>query len=426
MGKISIQDLGGVLVERHKLSKKDASGFVSAMFDIIQQELEKDKIVKVKGLGTFKIIDVDDRESVNVNTGERVLIEGHGKITFTPDALMKELVNKPFSQFETVVLNDGVDFENTTESEVPEPELLDSEKAEHDDEPSTLPLVDFGDSIEEPAIEEPVKEEPIIETPVVEEIPVAEESVEDEPIVDEPVADESVAKVDIQQEQPVEEPVNDFVGTLVDEPTSESVEEPVDESVDVEDNTEMDDVETDDEEAGQWKWLMWVLACACCLAFGYLLGNYFPFSSVQESKPVIVEQKKEQPVKPEQKDTVLPAKTTPTAPATDAPATDVPAATATSATLPVTATSTDLHDQYAAKDVRVRLGAYRIVGTDKVVKVREGETLAKISRRYFGPDMECYVEVYNDLTSSSELNVGQEIKIPKLEHKKKKTAQTNN
>ena len=100
MGKISIQDLAQVLVERKGLNKRDAVIFVSAMFDIIQTNLEKDRVVKIKGLGTFKIIDVDDRESVNVNTGERVLIEGHNKITFTPDALMKELVNKPFSQFE--------------------------------------------------------------------------------------------------------------------------------------------------------------------------------------------------------------------------------------------------------------------------------------------------------------------------------------
>ena len=106
MGKISIQELANVLIERKKMNRRDASLFVSAMFDIVQQHLETDKLVKVKGLGTFKIIDVEDRESVNVNTGERVLIEGHGKITYAPDALLKELVNKPFSQFETVVLND--------------------------------------------------------------------------------------------------------------------------------------------------------------------------------------------------------------------------------------------------------------------------------------------------------------------------------
>ena len=122
MGKISINELAVVLIERKNLKKKSASTFVNELFYLIQKGLEQDKSVKVKGLGTFKIIDVDDRESVNVNNGERVLIEGHSKITFTPDALMKELVNKPFSQFETVVLNEGVDFEQELEQE-PEPDL---------------------------------------------------------------------------------------------------------------------------------------------------------------------------------------------------------------------------------------------------------------------------------------------------------------
>ena len=128
MGKISIQELANVLIEKNEMSKRDANSFVNEMFDIIQQHLETDKLVKVKGLGTFKIIDVEDRESVNVNTGERVLIEGHGKITYAPDALLKELVNKPFSQFETVVLNDGVDFEDVPTTSTDEPEVeVDSE-----------------------------------------------------------------------------------------------------------------------------------------------------------------------------------------------------------------------------------------------------------------------------------------------------------
>ena len=107
MGKVTIQEIASKLIAQNGLSKKEATLFINMMFETIREALERDKMVKVKGLGTFKIIDVESRESVNVNTGERVLIEGHNKITFTPDALMKELVNKPFSQFETVVLNEG-------------------------------------------------------------------------------------------------------------------------------------------------------------------------------------------------------------------------------------------------------------------------------------------------------------------------------
>ena len=146
MGKISLIELAAVLSKRYGVNKKDATGFVTQMFDIIQQSLEQDKLVKIKGLGTFKIIDVDDRESVNVNTGERVLIEGHPKITFVPDALMKELVNKPFSQFETVVLNDGVDFEDAaSEPSVAEPEIVETEPVvlESESEPAAMPYVDF-------------------------------------------------------------------------------------------------------------------------------------------------------------------------------------------------------------------------------------------------------------------------------------------
>ena len=120
MGKVTIQEIASKLIAQNGLSKKEATLFINMMFETIREALERDKMVKVKGLGTFKIIDVESRESVNVNTGDRVLIEGHGKITFTPDALMKELVNKPFSQFETVVLKDGVDFneaENANQSE---------------------------------------------------------------------------------------------------------------------------------------------------------------------------------------------------------------------------------------------------------------------------------------------------------------------
>lgn len=118
MNRISIYELAQVLVEKNGLDRHDAEHFVSSIFTIVQSGLEHDSVVKIKGLGTFKIIGVEARESVNVNTGERVVIESHGKVTFTPDATMKELVNKPFSQFETVVLNDGVEFDDMNGGEM--------------------------------------------------------------------------------------------------------------------------------------------------------------------------------------------------------------------------------------------------------------------------------------------------------------------
>jgi nucleoid DNA-binding protein/LysM repeat protein len=447
MGKISIQDLSSVLVDKRGLSKKEASNFISEMFDIVQQELEKEKLVKIKGLGTFKIIDVDDRESVNVNTGERVLIEGHGKITFTPDSLMKELVNKPFSQFETVVLNDGVEFE--------EEELREevSESQETDGDPSTMALVDFGlgnvkaDLSSFPVIEDHIKkddeivEEPVAEEPVVKE-PIAEKPVVKEPVVAEPIVDE------IAEEEPVaEEPAKESAK----EPTAEepATEEPIEEEPAAEDSIEEepaaeeptpDEIEEEDvvyddedENSGSKSWLWALIGCVVGLACGYLLGNYFPFGASPQT-PEAPQQEQTATAKPaaEQKENIVsidsleavkdstekaataqkPAKPeTPKAePAKEAPKTE-PAKPAADATETLSA-------KYAEKDARVRLGAYHIVGTDKVVKAKEGQTLKQISRTYLGPDMECYMEVYNDMKANDVLKAGQEVKIPKLVWKK--------
>lgn len=118
MNRLSIYELAQVLVEKNGLDRRDAEDFVAAIFNIVQRGLERDSVVKIKGLGTFKIIGVEARESVNVNTGERVVIESHEKVTFAPDAIMKELVNKPFSQFETVVINEGVEFDDMRGSDI--------------------------------------------------------------------------------------------------------------------------------------------------------------------------------------------------------------------------------------------------------------------------------------------------------------------
>ena len=123
--KVSVSDLSESLVGKYSMSQAEAEAFVSVMFDVINGGLHNDKSVKGKGLGTFKVIDVRERESVNVNTGERVVIESHGKLTFTPDPIMRDWVNKPFAQFETVALNDGVDLEDMSKVSVPEDDETD-------------------------------------------------------------------------------------------------------------------------------------------------------------------------------------------------------------------------------------------------------------------------------------------------------------
>lgn len=404
MGKISIQDLGVVLVEHNSLNKKDASDFVSSMFDIIQEFLEKDRNVKIKGLGTFKIIDVEDRESVNVNTGERVLIEGHGKITFTPDPLMKELVNKPFSQFETVVLNEGVDFAEVHDEIVDTEGVLMGTPLENPEQ-SALPLMDFDHS--EPDV---ITLESEIPSAVSEVTPVEEET----PLVAEgtPLSEEKAPL--IEEETPVDD----------EETTHTNDEAPL-----IELSTQEESIDEESSTSKKWLWIA-VLALLSGLIVGYVLGNYFPFTNHQPpqnlevkqaptQKPASIVKDKPQLEQPqlEQPETQPTEPVTqPVEPASQPAKTDVAPETKTT---PVTSEE-DIHAKYAAKDVRVKTGAYRIVGTLKVVKAKEGDNLAKLSRQNLGPGMECYVEAYNDLKASSPLKVGQEIKIPELVLKKKK------
>ena len=479
MGKVTIQEIASKLIAQNGLSKKEATLFINMMFETIREALERDKMVKVKGLGTFKIIDVESRESVNVNTGERVLIEGHNKITFTPDALMKELVNKPFSQFETVVLNEGVDFKDNKEEEVAEEAPVIEEGESEIDE---IPLVDFvsgdvSDKIQEEISDEdipewviepmaaPVTSQPIDlgtpaepETPVEPEMPAEPETPAESEAPAEPetpsVAEESEVPVEETTEEPSEEPSESS--------SEEPAEEPVDES-----SVEDEYVEEEEEEsvAGGMKWPMVLLACLISLLVGYLLGNYFPWNRQAEptevpalktekvkeptpvknsdSKPVAEpakqpeekveapaeksvpsEEKAEKPVaapveqsKPEAKPEVQKPVEAPKPPVAQKPS-EAPKQQ------PVATVPAEVKlDKYEAMDSRVRTGAYRIVGLDHKEKVKEGDNLQRITKRTLGPGMECYIEVYNGLNATSQLKTGQEIKIPKVEWKKKKTAQ---
>ena len=161
MSKISLNDLAQRLAEKSGISLQDAELFIRKMFDVANEGLQSDKLVKMKWLGTFKVMAVKDRESVDVNTGERIIIEGRDKISFTPDNILKEIVNKPFAQFETVVVNDGVDFdeidrkfENAEEDGsvfdstlecVPDSENSSLESFVEQDSPATSGVIDFLD-----------------------------------------------------------------------------------------------------------------------------------------------------------------------------------------------------------------------------------------------------------------------------------------
>lgn len=512
MGRITIQDIATTLVERHGLGKKEALAFLNVMFDTVQQGLERDRIAKVKGLGVFKIIDVEARESVNVNTGERVLIEGHQKITFTPDALMKELVNKPFSQFETVVLNEGVDFDET--SQIPserrpsgnpvdttigqERQLSDTADAD----PATMPLVDFGDATEEAMKqkpEEPVSELLTEETPewVIEPYvptegavsadqtePVetasknpsanADEAMETPATDGQSVQDEPQEMEKRQEEKTVErdEETSSLETGILEQSTVEMGQntapkgattgqeaslagepEPLGERTEASDgekDSSIDEGCVDGPRASNGKvWLIAVVACLIGLVGGYVIGTEYPLlgsfkGNETEIRPVspvrgvakISESRSKEAKKPATNHQ-SPSSTAKKQPVPEVkggaksahPGTPMEAKPEGSNTKSSAAQETSSNvklDKYEAADARIRTGAYRIVGTERVFKVRKGDDIARIARLTLGPDMDCYIEAYNGLKAGSELKVGQEIKIPKLELKKRRKAQTMN
>ncbi len=396
MGKLTIQDIATILVEKNGFDKRDANKFASVMFALIQERLETDHLVKVKGLGTFKIVDVEARESVSVRTGERVIISSHAKVSFTPDATMKELVNRPFSQFETVVLNEGVEFEDMKEEEESESELDPEPDPAKEEEMAPVAAV-------QPLMEIQNEEPKQPEEPVVPEESVAEE----EPVVVEEAVEAEVKPVEAEEPVVTDEPL------VSDEPA--------------------DDIDDDWEEPRPWgRWILAALGGLALMALsawgGYYYGSQQAASSFAAIPDTVIvhDTIKASPaeVMPSMNDEPD-AEPTRLEPATEAAKVEPIASPLKTDAKPAKAeqkveAKPEPIDKYAQKDARVRLGAYRIVGLDHEVKVQPGQTFYSICRGNLGPDMECYVEVFNDLPQNPKVKEGQIIKIPKLQLKKRK------
>ena len=426
----NIKDLARFLVEKHGIKLADAELFISLMTEIINEGVHRERQVKIKGLGTFKLTSVSSRESIDVNTGERIVIEGRDKLSFAPDNAMKELVNQPFSQFETVVVNDGVELEDEYKEQVEE----------------TAPAEEKKEIVEEKAVEEIElsREEPVEPIAVVAEMSaetmsVKEEMQEDK--VQETMSETNVSEVEqIETAQETIETASDNVAKAEEE-TPESSPEKEDESVVEETDSRENDIEDTENittaNTPHKSSYMKPLVVGFVALFVVLIGTIcFMFMKLCQQNEQIYNFKAEvqtlqmellkkqysmvkgcskviKPVAVAEKSAPAEKKPTPVA---EKP-TSVTGHPTSVTEQPVTSKEEDTYEALNKSDARVRTGAYRIVGVKQVIKVKRGQTLSSISRLYLGPGMECYIEVMN---KNKELKEGDRVKIPELKRKRRK------
>lgn len=455
MAKVS--DFASELVGRYGLKEEEATEFISAMFDIICEQLDgADKQVKVKGLGTFKVTSVGARASVDVNTGERIIIEGRNKISFTPEVMLRDRVNRPFVQFETVVLNDGVDFsEIDNEFNGSKQEVAASDSTV---KTANETVADDAEEVAEKAVVETI-DESVAESVVGAEEDKSDVAIEEKAsdVVPENEMDQGQkeeAKPELKNESVPEyghEPMSEVEADNSDESQQSTVGLSSDESVEKSsDDSQQSSVESS-QTAPQPKEVVvaegckqrnprlmyWFSIASFVLLIFIGVGMYFLYEQVK-AKNVAIEQLqtklamhsmalKSAAVEPKQgvasKKNIV-ADTTDAAKQvaiTDAAETvakeevskpiektyEPPVAEKKKSNVPKPAADYNF-------DVRVRTGAYIIVGEETSVTVRSGQTLASISKAYLGPGMECYVEVFNN---RKEVKPGDKLRIPKLKIK---------
>ena len=535
MSKSSLSVLAKAVASKRGLTQAEAERFIATMFEVAGDGIQEDKLLKMKWLGTFKITSVKDRESVDVNTGERILIEGRDKISFTPDNILKEIIDKPFAQFETVVVNDGIDFSDIDEKfanmEREEEELqLQKEQECHDEElvqeeqNAELPQKEDLSQEEEQPREEEHSQEVELNENLSQEAKKSQESLLDAelqsqeggqkdelsqeantPISEETVALSSELKNAEISEDDISETSEDNISQTSDDTISKTEENGIPEEVGMlishlkENKSEAEEIERveetkvkeeaevpkaaeahvektpeeakvvvsqsnvenkkqpeydetldeDEAYASDHHHLVipkYVVALVS-VVFVALLGGLCWFAFIygkmqarQEQMEMQLKAIKPQP-QPKPKPTVVAPVDTAKSVASSDDKTDAENALANGAQ--ANNEQTD-HAQLAMKkkakqdsirmaqannavkmaekasvylnDPRIRTGAYRIVGVEKTVTAKSGQTLAGLSKLYLGPGMECYMQAIN---GCSEIKPGQKVKIPKLELKRK-------
>lgn len=535
MSKSSLSVLAKAVASKRGLTQAEAERFIATMFEVAGDGIQEDKLLKMKWLGTFKITSVKDRESVDVNTGERILIEGRDKISFTPDNILKEIVNKPFAQFETVVVNDGIDFSDIDEKfanmEREEEELqLQKEQECHDEEvvqeeqPQKEELSQEEEHSQEVELNEDLSQEAkksqesLLNAELLSQEGGQKEELSQEggqkdelsqeantPISEETVALSSELKNAEISEDDISETSEDNISQTSDDTISKTEENGIPEEVGMlishlkENKSEAEEIERveeakvkeeaevpkaaevhvektpaeakvvvsqsnvenkkqpeydetldeDEAHASDRHHLVipkYVVALVS-VVFVALLGGLCWFAFIygkmqarQEQMEMQLKAIKPQP-QPKPKPTVVAPVDTAKSVASSDDKTDAENVLANGAQ--ANNEQTD-HAQLAMKkkakqdsirmaqannavkmaekasvylnDPRIRTGAYRIVGVEKTVTAKSGQTLAGLSKLYLGPGMECYMQAIN---GCSEIKPGQKVKIPKLELKRK-------
>lgn len=476
MSKNSLNGLADKLAEKSGLSQIEAELFIRKMFDVCHQGLAADKIVKMRWLGTFKVTSVKERESVDVNTGERIVIEGRDKISFTPDNILKEIVNRPFAQFETVIVNDGVDFESIDKKY--EDSLEDEEQEESLEKPN--PIIEVVEPTETP-LPDVVSEETTQAEAVSSSEPTTSGVIDFLDVPENPSEDSSVVVIGedstiepqttVSQEVPTEEipssVSDDIQADSREENSNAEIEAETDAEIgaDAEIEAETDaEIEADDEVEIRRrhfiipKYMVIIASFTLLLligGLGWFAFNYGQMAAQRDhlelqlaqyktdknvvSKPANVKSQEQLLQEKARQDSLRMAKANDAIKAAERADSLKSAAVDKEMSvknLKVDEKSAELKKKSATdkkrdkaaehakvvsdkydSDPRVRTGAYRIVGVDQVVTVGEHQTMATLSKRYLGPGMECYIEALN---GTSTIKSGQKIKIPKLELKKKK------
>ena len=470
MSKFSLNTLGKLLADKSGLSQVEAELFIRKMFDVCNQGLEADKQVKIKWLGTFKVQATKDRESINVNTGERFTIEGRDKLTFTPDNILKEIVNKPFAQFETVVVNDGVDFDE-----------IDEKFGEEQTEDAPSEVIDFLDEEEaatpnpDVVVTEPEKEkkkekededelskqialeqakleklkQAKLEQERIQKEKLEKEKQEQERLEQERLKQEKLEQEKLEQERLEQEKLEQERQELAKQ--QQALKATVEPAVPATDETEEEDEESSNSHHIVIPRYLVVAVCLIVVALiggmGWFAFNYGQMTAQRDHLAMQLSQYHQAPAKKapanavaaplsqEQKlrqkaieDSIRMAKTAEAVKlaeqsdeasdkAENAKQDEAKAKAKAAAKEEDKVASKTESSAHYDKDVRVRTGAYRIVGVAQTVTVGAGQTLEQISNRYLGSGMECYVEALN---GTGTVKAGQKIKIPKLELKKKK------